>query len=43
MHLSVRSLHVQLELLLLFVVEDCADLVVRLVANWPHLGETLLA
>jgi NmrA-like family len=43
MHLRMRSLHILLELFLLLVIEDSADLVVRLVANWPHPGQTLIA
>lgn len=42
MHFSVWALHVLLESFLLLVVEDFADLVVRLKANWPHPGETIL-
>ena len=43
MHVCVWSLHVLFELFLLFVVEDFADLAMRLEAKWPHPGETLLA
>jgi len=43
MHLRVRPLQVLIELFLLVVVQDLADLFVGLIALGPHLGQALLA
>jgi hypothetical protein len=43
MHISVWTLHVLFEFLLLLLIQRCLDLVVRLVAKWPYPGETILA
>lgn len=43
MHLRLRPLQVPIELLLLFVVQDFADLLVGVIAMGPHLGQSLFA
>ena len=43
MHLRVRPLQVLIELLLLVVGQDLADLFVGLIALGPHLGQALFA
>ena len=43
MHLRVRPLQVLIELFLLVVVQNFADLFVRLLAPGPHLAQALFA
>ncbi|OLB87886.1 MAG: hypothetical protein AUI17_01905 [Acidobacteriales bacterium 13_2_20CM_2_55_5] len=43
MHLRVRPLQVLIELFLLVVAQELADLLIRLIALGPHLGQALFA